>query len=117
MKDLRRQFKKRSIALLPEKHPSLANAHSRFEELNAAFVKVRLLFCVQTILLQYIHRNGKAVQHYATVKQPRHFVNVRKLVTITKNKAYNGTCVALPKNIGLRFSYCNYTTIYGSEIK
>jgi hypothetical protein len=25
--------------------------------------------------------------------------------------------VALPKNIGLRFSYCNYTTIYGSEIK
>ena len=42
LQELKRQFKKRSIALLPEKHPSYANAHSRFEELNAAFVKVNL---------------------------------------------------------------------------
>ena len=34
-------FKKRSLTLLPEKHPSLLNAHSRFEELNSAYVEVR----------------------------------------------------------------------------
>jgi DnaJ-class molecular chaperone len=40
LKELRRAFKKRSIAMLPEKHPTVANAHTQFEEVNAAFVKV-----------------------------------------------------------------------------
>ena len=40
LKDLRKAFKKKSILLLPERHPSAPNAHSRFEELNASFVKV-----------------------------------------------------------------------------
>ena len=31
------------MSLLPEKHPSVANAHSRFQELNEAFVKVKYL--------------------------------------------------------------------------
>ena len=39
-KDLKKAFRKRSLALLPEKHPSLVNAHSRFEDLNSAFVEV-----------------------------------------------------------------------------
>jgi curved DNA-binding protein CbpA len=41
LKDLRKAFKKKSILLLPERHPSAPNAHSTFEELNASFVKVR----------------------------------------------------------------------------
>ena len=40
VKDLRKAFKKKSILLLPEKHPSSPNAHSRFEKLNDAFVMV-----------------------------------------------------------------------------
>ena len=39
-KELRKAFKKKSILLLPEKHPSSPNAHSRFEQLNDAFLKV-----------------------------------------------------------------------------
>ena len=27
--------------MLPEKHPTVPNAHTRFEEVNAAFVRVR----------------------------------------------------------------------------
>ena len=40
LRELRRAFKKRSLAMLPEKHPTVANAHTQFEEVNAAFVKV-----------------------------------------------------------------------------
>ena len=40
MKDLRKAFKKKSILLLPEKHPTTPNAHSRFEDVNTAFIKV-----------------------------------------------------------------------------
>ncbi len=38
--ELKKQFKKKSMLLLPEKHPSVANAHSRFVELNNAFITV-----------------------------------------------------------------------------
>ena len=41
MKECRRMFKRKSIAMLPEKHPTVPNAHSRFEEINTAFVEVR----------------------------------------------------------------------------
>ena len=40
MKDLRKMFKRKSIAMLPEKHPTVPNAHSRFEEVNVAFIEV-----------------------------------------------------------------------------
>ena len=43
LKELRRAFKKRSLAMLPEKHPTVANAHTQFEEVNAAFVKVLMI--------------------------------------------------------------------------
>ena len=39
-RDLRRMFKRRMLAQLPERHPSLASAHSKFEEILAAFVEV-----------------------------------------------------------------------------
>ena len=39
-RDLRRVFKRRMLAQLPERHPSLASAHSKFEEILAAFVEV-----------------------------------------------------------------------------
>ena len=42
VKDLRKAFKKKSIAMLPEKHPTVPNAHSRFEEIITAFVQVRI---------------------------------------------------------------------------
>ena len=41
LKDLRKAFKKKSILLLPEKHPDARNAHSKFEEVNCAFAKVK----------------------------------------------------------------------------
>ena len=44
MKDCRKMFKRKSIAMLPEKHPTVPNAHSRFEEINIAFVEVRHTF-------------------------------------------------------------------------
>ena len=40
LRELRKAFRKRSLAMLPEKHPTVANAHTQFEEVNAAFVKV-----------------------------------------------------------------------------
>ena len=39
LKELRKSFKRKSLAMLPEKHPTVANAHSQFEEVNSAFVK------------------------------------------------------------------------------
>ena len=42
LRELRKAFKKRSLAMLPEKHPTVANAHTKFEEVNAAFVKVMI---------------------------------------------------------------------------
>ena len=42
LKELKKCFKKKSLAMLPEKHPTVANAHSQFEEVNTAFVKVKL---------------------------------------------------------------------------
>ena len=42
VKDLRKAFKKKSIAMLPEKHPTVPNAHSRFEEIITAFVQVKI---------------------------------------------------------------------------
>ena len=41
MKECRKMFKRKSIAMLPEKHPTVPNAHSRFEEINIAFIEVR----------------------------------------------------------------------------
>ena len=43
MRELRRAFKRRSISMLPEKHPTVPNAHSKFEEIIASFVKVKSL--------------------------------------------------------------------------
>lgn len=43
VKDLRKAFKKKSITMLPEKHPTVPNAHSRFEEIITAFVQVGIL--------------------------------------------------------------------------
>ena len=45
MKELRKMFKRKSIAMLPEKHPTVPNAHSRFEEVNVAFVEVSREAC------------------------------------------------------------------------
>ena len=42
LKELKKCFKKKSLAMLPEKHPTVANAHSRFEEVNLSFVEVIL---------------------------------------------------------------------------
>ena len=40
MRELRRAFKRKSISMLPEKHPTVPNAHSKFEEIITAFVQV-----------------------------------------------------------------------------
>ena len=39
-RELRKVFKKRCLAMLPEKHPTVPNAHSKFEEVITAFVQV-----------------------------------------------------------------------------
>ena len=43
LKELKKAFKKKSLAMLPEKHPTIANAHSQFEEIIEAFVQVLML--------------------------------------------------------------------------
>ena len=54
--ELKKNFKKKSLAMLPEKHPTIANAHSQFEEVNEAFVKVfTYLNIVRSILYKPIH--------------------------------------------------------------
>ena len=40
LKELKKIFKRRSLAMLPEKHPNVPNAHSRFEEITQTFVQV-----------------------------------------------------------------------------
>ena len=40
LKELRKAFKRKSLAMLPEKHPSVVNAHAIFEDINYAFLKV-----------------------------------------------------------------------------
>ena len=40
-RELRKLFKKRCLAMLPEKHPTVPNAHSKFEEVITAFVQVK----------------------------------------------------------------------------
>ena len=40
LKELKKAFKKKSLTMLPEKHPTVANSHSQFEEVNEAFVEV-----------------------------------------------------------------------------
>ena len=53
--ELKKNFKKKSLAMLPEKHPTIANAHSQFEEVNDAFVKVfTYLKIVRSILYKPI---------------------------------------------------------------
>ena len=42
VKELKKAFKRKSLSMLPEKHPTIANAHSQFEEVNEAFLKVKL---------------------------------------------------------------------------
>ena len=54
MKECRRMFKRKSIAMLPEKHPTVPNAHSRFEEINLAFVEVRNISQIHFLKNQYI---------------------------------------------------------------
>ena len=44
MKECKKMFLKKSISMLPEKHPTVSNAHSRLEELNIAFIEVRHSF-------------------------------------------------------------------------
>jgi hypothetical protein len=40
IKDLVTAIKKKSFYMLPSKHTALPNAHSRFEEMTLAFIKV-----------------------------------------------------------------------------
>jgi hypothetical protein len=46
IKELVTTFKKKSFYMLPSKHTALPNAHSRFQELIAAFLKVLQLLCI-----------------------------------------------------------------------
>ena len=43
LKDVKKAFKRKSVTMLPEKHPTVANAHTKFEEVNASFVKVYII--------------------------------------------------------------------------
>ena len=49
-------FKRKSFLLMPGKHLGIANAHSRFEELNSSFLKVckvKVIFYLNFILLAF----------------------------------------------------------------
>ena len=53
LKDVKKYFKKKSVQMLPEKHPTVPNAHTKFEEVNAAFIKV----------LNYFRDQGESTDH------------------------------------------------------
>ena len=40
IKDVKKTYKRKAIQLFPEKNPDNSKAHSKFEELNSAFIKV-----------------------------------------------------------------------------
>ena len=42
LKEAKKLFKKKSMMMLPEKHPTVPNAHTKFEEVNSAFAKVAI---------------------------------------------------------------------------
>ena len=64
LKDVKKYFKKKSVQMLPEKHPSVPNAHTKFEEVNAAFIKV----------LNYFRDQGESTDHLLP-KEAEVFVN------------------------------------------
>ena len=54
MRELRKVFKKKSLSMLPEKHPTVPNAYQRFEEINSSFVKGRELhYCRMLCILHF----------------------------------------------------------------
>ena len=57
MRELRRIFKRKSLAMLPERHPTVPNAHSRFEELISAFVQVIIQRSLIIVRFSVIARN------------------------------------------------------------
>ena len=64
LKDVKKYFKKKSVQMLPEKHPTVPNAHTKFEEVNAAFIK----------LLKYFRDQGDSTDHLLP-KEAEVFVN------------------------------------------
>ena len=40
MRELKKAYKKRAVQAFPEKNPDNPKAHTKFEEINSAFVKV-----------------------------------------------------------------------------
>ena len=57
LRELRRIFKRKSLAMLPERHPTVPNAHSRFEELISAFVQVIIQRSLIIVRFSVIARN------------------------------------------------------------
>ena len=75
--ELKKQFKKKSMLLLPEKHPSVANAHSRFVELNNAFITVSFL-----VSLGYLSiiRKGGDIGLFITLVPKVDLINLRTFI-------------------------------------
>lgn len=73
LREAKRAFRRKSHTLLPEKALGAPNAHSRFEELNAAFVKV----------LHYLRdNNGERIDEIipgqVDVKKAMFVINIKK---------------------------------------
>ena len=56
VRDVKKAYKKKAVQVFPEKNPDNPKAHSRFEEINSAFVKVFIL-CLMGFLIIKTHKN------------------------------------------------------------
>ena len=77
LKDVKKYFKKKSIQVLPEKHPTVPNAHTKFEEVNAAFVKV----------LKFYRDQGESTYHLLPEKAEVFANNLQVTVSLTPDSS------------------------------
>ena len=96
LKDVKRSFRKKSLALLPEKSLGNQNTHCRFEELNTAFVKI----------IKQMEKNGEDIADILPGE-----VNVSKVQMVMKLK--QGAVPVWKKLIKLTYP----TVIVGAQKK
>ena len=77
LKDVKKYFKKKSIQVLPEKHPTVPNAHTKFEEVNAAFVKV----------LKFYRDQGESTYHLLPEKAEVFANNLQVTISLTPDSS------------------------------
>ena len=105
-RELRKLFKKRCLAMLPEKHPTVPNAHSKFEEVITAFVQVKSHRMMISYLFQQLIGHLKSSGDNITTLMPGEiFVsNFQCSIQLQSNagNAWKKAIRSVPTNIPLK---------------